>query len=480
MHTFHRYETIIEDWPAFIEASHSPLPTALWHNPLKTTSDSLFEKMAIKGVELTPINWRSGAFRFREGKGVGASLEYLAGLYHVQEEIAMLPVVLLQPQPDETVFDMCAAPGNKTAQAAVMMQNKGTLIANEVNVGRMRPLRQMINRLGLTNVSVTNFDATRFPKQPAQFDKIIVDVHCSCEGTSRKNPDVLQTIEDQYSSKICASQTAVLIRALQLCKPGGTIVYSTCTYAPEENENVVQQALNAVESKITAKIRKIELTGLKWSSGLLNWEQQTFRKDMKNCLRIYPHQNDTGGFFVAVIDKLTDDRKAKVSEPVSFWDNVKVKPVEQDWLLGELTERFGIPVSVFDEFILFHTNKKYAAIIRKETMPITKPQPHMLGLPFIHINMKKPKPTTPGAMFLGKYASKNILNLNNEQTTGYLKGEVFTVALEQVEAFDGDGYVLVKNHDVFLGTAIIYVKGNRGEVHGQFPKAWQENATHLL
>ncbi len=480
MHIFDRYKTIIEDWPAFLAAVSSPLPTALWHNPLKTTSDSLFKKMMLKGTQLSPINWHSGAFRFKENKGVGASLEYLTGLYHVQEEIAMLPAVLLQPKPGEYIFDMCAAPGNKTAQAAVMMQNKGTLIANEVNVGRMRPLRQMINRLGLTNVVVTNFDATRFPKQPAQFDKIIADVHCSCEGTSRKNPDVLQTVEDQYSSKVCAAQIAVLTRALQLCKPGGTIVYSTCTYAPAENENVVQQALETVEPKITAKIRKIKMPGLKWSPGLLNWEQQTYRKDMENCLRIYPHQNNTGGFFVAVIDKLADDRRNKVSMPVSFWDNPKVNPVDEEWLLGRLTERFGIPKSVFDEFILFHTNKKYAAIICKETSPITKPQPHMLGLPFIHINMKNPKPTTPGTMFLGNFASKNILNLNDGQTTDYLKGKIFTVALEQVASFDGDGYVLIKNQDLFLGAAIIYVKGDKGEVHGQFPKAWQENATNLV
>ena len=125
---FERYREMIEDWDEFKAAVKRPLPTTIWANPLKLTPDELFNLMAEAGVNLTPIPWYPGSFRLPDDVMPGLRWEYLAGLYQVQEEAALLPALLLNPQPGERVLDLCAAPGNKTAQMGAMMQNRGTLM----------------------------------------------------------------------------------------------------------------------------------------------------------------------------------------------------------------------------------------------------------------------------------------------------------------------------------------------------------------
>ena len=144
MHYLERYKPIVGDWEAFATAVTQPLPTTIWANPLKTTPEQLETLLAQSGIRLKPVGWYPGAYRWPDGMQPGLRWEYLAGLYHVQEEVSLIPVTLLDVRPGERVLDMCAAPGNKTAQISVALQNRGTVVANDRNAGRMRAARQCL------------------------------------------------------------------------------------------------------------------------------------------------------------------------------------------------------------------------------------------------------------------------------------------------------------------------------------------------
>ncbi|MCP4417614.1 MAG: RsmB/NOP family class I SAM-dependent RNA methyltransferase, partial [Chloroflexi bacterium] len=306
---FSRYKELIEDWEEFQAVVKRPLPTTIWANPLKITPKKLAAIMADGGIDLTPIPWYAGGFRLPNGIMPGLRWEYLAGLYQVQEEAALLPALLLNPQPGERVLDMCAAPGNKTVQMGAMMQNHGTLIANDRSKGRMRAARHALNRVGLLNTSTMTRDGANLPHTIGLFDKIMVDVPCSCEGTCRKDVGVIGRSSQNSSRKIARSQTALLRKAVQLCRPGGRIVYATCTFAPEENELVVDAILR--ETGESLHLIPSSVPNLLASPGITQWQGQTLHSEMHHASRIWPQQNDTGGFFVAVLEKAAEERTAE-------------------------------------------------------------------------------------------------------------------------------------------------------------------------
>ena len=388
----------------------------------------------------------------------------------------MLPVLLLEPRPGEFVLDLCAAPGNKTAQIAVAMQNTGRVVANEINRNRMRPLRQIINRLGLMNVVVTQANARSFPKQVRQFDRVLADVHCSCEGTSRKNPAVLNKSTTSYSERIAASQRAILTRAVQLCKPGGRIVYSTCTYAPEENEMVVEGALVSLRPRIDTCIRACKIPGIRWSPGLESWEGQQFRADMVNAIRIYPHQNDTGGFFIAVIEKISDERRPlqKCRPPSESEALAECTASDADNVFVWLEKQFGLDPSIFQNTRLLQNNAKLIALQNVAAATDVRPAAMMAGLPLVHSKMKEPKLTTAGAMAFGSSATKQIVNAEEAQMQAFLAGTDFRLSRNQSIASLRRGSVLIQFQEMFLGVGF-FVPGCRGgTVTSQFPKAWQQ------
>jgi 16S rRNA C967 or C1407 C5-methylase (RsmB/RsmF family) len=171
------------------------------------------------------------------------------------------------------------------------------VFANEPSLARIAPLRSNCERLGAVNVAITRYDGRRFPDH--LFDRVLVDAPCSSEGRARRDPDLLSRCSRKRSQEIQVLQTGLLRRAVSIARPGGVIVYSTCTYAPEENELVVQRVLG--EGK--ARLEQFSLPGLKGCPGITEWEGVKLDEDLKRCARYYPHLNDTGGFFVARLIK---------------------------------------------------------------------------------------------------------------------------------------------------------------------------------
>ena len=292
-----RYAGVIPEFDRFVEAIYRPLPVTARINALKTDRDRLLSRLKVAGVACRPFAWYPWGMRMGTDKP-GNLVENLMGHIHIQEEISMVSAVVLDPRAGERVLDLCAAPGSKTTQIAMMMENRGLLVANDPANGRVASLRSNCERSGAINVAVTRYDGRRFPAQ--KFDRVLVDVPCTGQGMARKDPAVLGRWSLKRSLDLQRLQAALLKRGAEVASPGGTVVYSTCTFAPEENEAVVSRVLDQVRG---LSLQEVCVPDLQGSPGLSEVGGSAFGEEMKRCARYYPHQNDTGGFFVAKLVK---------------------------------------------------------------------------------------------------------------------------------------------------------------------------------
>jgi NOL1/NOP2/sun family putative RNA methylase len=297
MEGLERYRGIVPDFELFVETMARPLPVTARINTLKTDRDRLLSRLREAEVSFWPFSWYDLGLELDVEKP-GNLLENLMGHIHVQEEISMVSPIVLDPKPEERVLDMCAAPGSKTTQIASMMENRGLLVANDPANTRVASLRSNCERAGAINVVVTRYDGRRFPS--TKFDRVLVDAPCTGQGMARKDITVLDRWSLKRSIGLQRLQRSLLRRATDLVKPGGVVVYSTCTFAPEENEAVVSWV---AERAPQVSLDKVSIPRLESSRGLTEWEGSRFGDEIDTCARYYPHQNDAGGFFVAKLIK---------------------------------------------------------------------------------------------------------------------------------------------------------------------------------
>lgn len=237
---------------------------------------------------------------------VGRALEHQLGYYYMQELASMLPVISLAPEKDELILDLCASPGSKTTQLSSEMQGTGTIIANEVSMGRLKILASNLERCGVFNVIITRKDGFSFCNRikkynpEIKFDKILVDAPCSGEGTLRSSLKTYKMWNIKTIQNLLKIQYSLVASALEILKPNGILIYSTCTHAPEENEGVVNSVLEDFKN---VNLEEIQLP-VKFREGITKWEKNKFSKEVKKCVRIYPQDNNTEGFFIAKFKKL--------------------------------------------------------------------------------------------------------------------------------------------------------------------------------
>ena len=233
---------------------------------------------------------------------LGRALEHLLGYYYIQEIASMLPALVLNLKENERILDLCASPGSKTTQIAARMNNTGLIIANEVKFGRIKILSANTERCGVMNMLITKRDGIalckRFKEENFLFDKILLDAPCSGEGTIRSVPKGLEMWNIKTIENLSKLQKSLIASAIEILKPNGELVYSTCTHAPEENEGVVDFALR----NFNIKIEKANLP-IKTRSGITKWKEKEYLEDVKFSCRIYPQDADTEGFFIAKMRK---------------------------------------------------------------------------------------------------------------------------------------------------------------------------------
>lgn len=454
---FARYRGIIDDWEAFAATILRPLPTTIWANPLRGDAATL---EAALGDRIRPLSWGSGGYRVAEGMSAGHHWAYLAGLFHIQEEVSMLPAQLLGVQSGERVLDLCAAPGNKSAQLAAALGNAGRVIANDRSMGRMRACRQVLERLGLVNVATTVLDARQYPHAGAPYDRVLVDAPCSGEGTCRKLRR--WRVDEAGSRRMAAVQLDILRKAVKLCRPGGRVVYSTCTFAPEENECVVDALLRG-----GAPVRSLpaRVPGFRGEPGLRTWAGRELDPQLEHALRIWPHHNDSGGFFIAVLERL-EDGEAAAEEP-------RRGPVldtsEAPRWLGELEGRWGIDAAPFEGWSIFRGGAKSVYLCAgREDLPEGLPR-DALGMRLLHTTGARPQPTTAAAMLLGASARANVVDLEPEQARTFLGREHQSLGEAQTQGCT-TGYVIVRYRGFGLGVGLF--RAGTGQLESFYPKGW--------
>jgi len=291
------YRESIPNFDAFLESMQKPQPYWIRVNTLKIEEEKLISRLSAKGFKFEKFG-SLNAYRIvsMPVKHPGATIEHSLGYYYVQDLASMIPAYVLNPRAGDTVLDMAAAPGSKTTLMAQLMENSGTIVANDTRPNRLRALGSNIERLGITNTVLTKGDA-RTKKFGMYFDKILLDAPCSGEGVYRKNPkDKMPGLrEHMYLSNL---QKSMLKNAWRHLKEHGTLVYSTCTFNPLENEEVVSYAV----SKLNMEPLKVEFD-VPHCKGLARWRDREYESVHEYVMRIYPHLVDTGGMFIALLKK---------------------------------------------------------------------------------------------------------------------------------------------------------------------------------
>jgi NOL1/NOP2/sun family putative RNA methylase len=293
----------LTDFEEFKKYSLSFLRRSIRVNTLKMSVEDLKKRLE-KNWNLQQIPWCKEGFYIehinKERRDIGNLKEHTLGYFYTQEAASMIPPLVLEPKETDIVLDIAASPGSKTTQIAAMMNNKGVLIANDYQVARIKPLSLNIQRCGITNCTITLMHGQWFIKSNIEFDKILVDAPCSGTGTIRKSLKTLRIWNPNMVKRLSITQKQLIETAFNILKPNGTLVYSTCSSEPEENEAVIDFLLNKYEN---AKLEEIKLN-IKRSEPILEFEKQKYSDEVKKCLRIWPQDNDSEGFLVAKIKKL--------------------------------------------------------------------------------------------------------------------------------------------------------------------------------
>ena len=394
------------EFPAFLESLERPRAVALRFNPLKGDAPGMpFVK--------APVPWEKCGFYYDPEARPGLHPYHEAGVYYLQEASAMSAVALLDPQPGERICDLCAAPGGKTTQIAGKMLGEGFLLCNEINPKRARILSRNIERMGVANALVTNEHPARLAEKfPGYFHRVLIDAPCSGEGMFRKEEAAI-TDWSQETVEMCAHRQGEILRSgAALVAPGGRLVYSTCTFAPEENEQAIENFL-ASHPEFA-----LEAVDAPW-----------FTQVGTGMFRLWPHKLLGEGHFVAVL------RKAGGEAPDIPTENGGKLPREWTAFAKEL----GIELPA-GKLIAFGQSLFWAP----EEMPQIKGMKVMRpGLELGELKKDRFEPAHALALWLKDAAATLTLDPDSPQMAAYLRGETLP--------WEGRGWTLVKAGNFSIG-----------------------------
>jgi len=461
-----RYRQALPDWEAFERATAAPPPCVHAH-PARIARAELARLLREEGIPSEPIAWQPHALRLPPQSRPGLAWPFRVGLYQIQEEASLLPVALLAPRPGERVLDLCAAPGGKTAQIAAALAGTGSVVANDRSGRRLSALREKVKRWGLLNVATSVSNGCAYPVTSGPFDRVLVDAPCSAERSAADRASRADGAA-HYRLRIAQTQRDLLRRALALCRPGGRVVYSTCSLAPEENEAVVDAVLRALPGQ--ARILSTRIPGLALAPGLTHWRGSHFLPELQRALRLWPHRAGTGGFFGVALERTT---VGATHEPASQeWARFEEADAELACSVARMLQRFGLPEDTLDgQRLLRRGRRELHAAARSLAVP-AQPAPGFVGIPFAKLGAAVPKPTTAAALLLGARARRNTIEVDAGQAAAYLSRQPFEARPQQLSLCDAGGFVILRRSGLPLGAALLQAQGKRTRVESTFPRSW--------
>lgn len=287
-----------EEFPAFSDSYERERYQSLRINPLKTAREDFLSRAPF---HLEPVPWAADGFYYAPGDQPGKHPYHEAGVYYIQEPSAMAPAgyLIRDPDPDARVLDLCAAPGGKSTQIAAAMRGQGILVSNEIHPARARILSENVERMGITNAMVTNETPQSLSEVfSGYFTHILVDAPCSGEGMFRKNEEACVQWSTENVEACAVRQDEILNCAAEMLAPGGRLVYSTCTFAPAENEGSISRFLRRrPDMSLTDAVKS---DGMESGSPL--WTTDA-GEGMEKTVRLWPHRLKGEGHFLAVLVK---------------------------------------------------------------------------------------------------------------------------------------------------------------------------------
>ncbi|GGK29394.1 ribosomal RNA small subunit methyltransferase F [Caldalkalibacillus thermarum] len=293
---------------AFFQSYEQPRHYGLRINTLKWTVEEALQALPF---HLEPVPWAKEGFYFHEADRPAKHPYYHAGLYYIQEPSAMAPGAMIPIEPGDKVLDLCAAPGGKSTQIAARLKGKGVLVSNDISAERVKPLVKNLELFGVRNGIVTNETPERLAAAfGTYFDKIVIDAPCSGEGMFRKNPEMVKSWETHHIEMCTVMQRDILDQAARMLKPGGLMLYSTCTFAPEENEGQIAQFLSRhphFEVEEISMVPGFQLGRPEWASE--EELSESMKQKLRRTVRLWPHHVRGEGHFLALLRKTDGEEK---------------------------------------------------------------------------------------------------------------------------------------------------------------------------
>ncbi len=296
-----RYMNIFEsdELVEFLESIEKGLKKTIRCNTLRLKECSMLKDMLErKGYLLEKTPYFTYAYRVKgKAEGLGGTIEYLLGYYYIQGLGSMFAAELLSPSKDDIIADLAAAPGGKTTHIAQLMENRGCIIAVDKSGRRITKLVNNLRRMGVNNTIVVKADVLEIKGWERKYDKILLDAPCTGEGLIifKRERRFSKTLADL--ERMSNVQYRMLLKALDMLKPGGLLLYSTCSIAPEENEYVISKVLHS-RSDVKTVPTRFASAG---SPGITHYMGVEFDESLSNCMRLYPHRDGTEGFFYCLI-----------------------------------------------------------------------------------------------------------------------------------------------------------------------------------
>lgn len=420
-----------DEYEAFLAALDQPRAVGLRRNPLKA---AVLPELPFR---LEPVPWEPAGFSYDPEARPGLHPYHAAGLYYLQEPSAMAPAVLLAPQPGERVLDLCAAPGGKSTQIAGKMHNRGLLVCNEIHPKRAQILAGNIERLGIANALVLNEHPAKLAARfPAWFDRVLVDAPCSGEGMFRKH-EAAGTDWSPETVAMCARRQAeILDAAAEMLRPGGRLVYSTCTFSPEEDEGTVEAFLRRHPDY------EIVSTDAPWfSPGRPEWVPGG-REALKRCIRLWPHRLTCEGHFAAVLTRTGGQPGSCPTEPAA----------ELPKAAAELLRQLRIPLA-----------PGKAVRMGERVFWAPEETPLLQGLRVLRPGLelaalRKDRAEPAHALALSVCEASAVRDLDAAEADAYLHGETLPTQTS--------GWTLVR----FGGLGLGWGKGAGGTLKNHYPK----------
>lgn len=422
---------------------------------VNTNKISVEDFLKISPFELKPVPWTTNGFYY-DDKACTPSKHpyYYAGLYYIQEPSAMAPASILPVEDGDVVLDICAAPGGKSTELAAKLHGTGFLISNDISNSRAKALLKNLELFGIGNMCVVSEAPNKLSTKFYQtFDKILIDAPCSGEGMFRKSQSMVTAWENNGVELFAGLQRGILNEVVKMLKPGGTMLYSTCTFSPEENEQSIEYLLSLDDTLELVEVPKYP----GFCNGNPAWGK-TENAELEKCARLWPHHIEGEGHFVALIHK----KEAEQTQVFQSWIHRGCKPDKNaEEFLAHISSDAGIRSAYIEE------NKGRLYYMAEHMPDVSGLRMLRQGLFLGEIKKNRFEPSQSLAMYLKQGQFDNEVNLtsSDDRVLRYLKGEMIEASDQKIK----NGYVLVLVDGYPLGWA----KNTNGTLKNKYLSGWR-------